>query len=146
MRIRNETFLFSIDLKHHHTGRVDIYDAGFNQLITRRSLNTNIERIEIDICLPNRLIVVVSKEHDVGKIELVKMRLAGIDIAQENMLKILDYRQASISKYTSHTLDQVLSLPAHKLSLWENEGYATIDLFHPDPFALHLFIGNKINF
>lgn len=146
MRIRDETFLFSIDIKHHCEGRVDIYDSGFNLLTTRRSKTENVEHIEADICLPNKLILVVSKEQAIGKIELVKMRLTGLAISQESALKILDYRQASVSKYDSCSLEQILSIPAYKSLSWDDEGYVIVDFFHPDPFALHLFIGNKINF
>lgn len=146
MRIRDETFLFRLDIKHVGDSHIDIYDRSWT-LMHDLDITSGTQSVDLEICLPNKLTLCVrnidSKIHNSPSVELLRMSLAGIDIQKESMLKIIDYRFTSESVLPGPI--DISRFQSSKTLYWQS-GYVEVNLFHPDPFALHLLIDNKIKF
>lgn len=118
-----------------------IYDSTFN--IIESFSNTT--RLEFDIALPNRLMIQVNSNRAPFRAELSRFNLAGINVERDKLLTAIEYRtRQSDTQITS--IDELNKLPSEKSLTCTRNGYVIVNLFHPNPFAWHLYLGNKIKF
>jgi hypothetical protein len=140
MRIRDSTFLLKIDitsLKESPSVITNAYDSFFNKLPITKSVLEKIEQVQVDVCLPNKIILEINSNNN----ELSQMSLAGIRIEKNKLSDLIAYYSGQIDQ---PNMEKILELPVQNNLLWNHPGYAIINLFHSDPFAWHLYIGNKI--
>jgi len=145
MRLYNTPFfLVKIDFEHL-PGSVDdccliAFDRDLVELPMKQTIENNVRKIELNIQLPNKLIIRSSHSNDQVKVK--KFNLAGIDVDKDKLLQCSEYRlcdQESINSFGDFA-----NFEATKTLDWARSGYMIVDLFHPNPFAWHLYIGNKI--
>jgi len=120
---------------------VGVYDQDFNLLAMRANKNGEFEQIEIDVCLPNQIVLQIRPGRDPS--ELSQMTLAGIRLEKKLLEKVVTLHMGEVDQ---PDLKKISILPAEKKLLWNQTGYVIINLFHHDPFAWHLLIGNRIKF
>jgi len=140
MRIRDSTFLLKISITSSEispTAIIDAYDSSFNKLQITKSVLGQIEQVQIDVCLPDRIILEINSDSS----ELSQMSLAGIRIENNKLPGLISYYSGKIDQ---PNMEKILELSVENTLLWNRPGYAIINLFHSDPFAWHLYIGNKI--
>lgn len=133
MWFQNKSIFLKIDIKHSspHTG-VEYYDTNFVKL--KSDLDT------IAVKLPNKIIV---RFTDVVESELVKVSLSGLKFNNESLLQILEYRAC---KYKLDSVKDLEKFPVQRTTKCVKDGYFIINLFHRNPFAVHLYTSNTIPF
>jgi hypothetical protein len=142
MWIYNSMFLLKIDVTSSDLSRniiTNVYDSSFNRLPMKKNVTGQIEQVQIDINLPNSIILEIDP---IGG-EFSQMSLAGIKLEKNKLSDVILYYTGQLAQ---PSMDKILELPVQKTVLWNHAGYAMINLFHYDPFAYHMFIGNKIQF
>lgn len=126
---------------------IQIFDKNFRPLLFNRRQNETGVEIEIDIEFPNKLIITTSiidnKENNL-QIEMAYFKVAGLAVDKNVLLKCLEHKPTVVDD-SINCFDQLIKIDSHKTFVW-NEGYTIVDLFHPNPFAWHLHLGNKIKF
>lgn len=150
MRLYNTPFfLVKIDIENLYgssdTYDLSMYDADFVKLPLVRQTQNHLDKIELNIQLPNKLIIEVVQppgmdNHQLG---IKKFNLAGIDVDKDHLLRCSEYRLCG-SNNSVESMSDIMALETTKTLTWTGSGYLIIDLFHPNPFAWHLYIGNKI--
>jgi len=124
MRFPNKNFILNVNFAHSsNLTKLEIYDD--NQILVN---------------LPCKIIL---RLVDVEESELLNVSLAGIKFKQENLLSILEYK---VCKYKLQSLADLDKFPSTRSTKCNNDGYYIINLFNRNPFAIHLFVGNTINF
>jgi hypothetical protein len=131
MRLYNKTFPLIAEFESSETG-IQVYDHRFELLDTATA------QFSLEIALPGRLAFRTD-----ASARFVKMSLSGINFDRTSLLNIVEYK---ISKNTVTSWEQLDRLSTTRTLSWDQDGYLLLNLFHPNPFALHLFIGNKIKF
>jgi hypothetical protein len=134
MRFHNKHFLLTTELIHTSDTVVQVYDSKFV------CLNPDGDYKNIQVTLPNKITFRLS---NVQRSNLVKISLAGINFSRENLAKILEYRTC---KYKCNSLEELEKFPNTRSMEWEKDGYFTLNLFDRNPFAIHLYTGNRINY
>jgi hypothetical protein len=126
---------------------IDVYGANFELLPVRRTIENNIETIEVSTYLPNKIMLVLSGKtnQNTQSIKLLSMWLAGIKINNSIMLNLIDYRPIRSDK-TPTSLRDYLDNEAWNPTPWDQNGGVLFDIFDPNPFSYLLYIGNKIHF
>jgi hypothetical protein len=152
MRIQRTNFLLTLELKH---GCVDdvmhiaAYGSNFELLPVVRTINHDVETIEISTYLPNTAMLVLSgkttQDDDRKSIELLDASLVGVKINKDIMLNRIEYKP-NISTQLPNSLQQYLENSSTRSLVWTQNGCVLFDLFDPNPFAYLLKIGNKIKF
>jgi hypothetical protein len=149
MRIQNKNFLLTFTVEHagNDVMSIDAYGTNFEPLPVQRTIENNIETIEISTYLPNKVMLVLSgkTEQDNKSIKLLGMSLAGIKINHSVMLNLIDYRPIQ-SGPAPKSLREYLNNEAWDPTPWDQNGCVLFDIFDPNPFSYLLYIGNKINF
>jgi hypothetical protein len=149
MRIQNKNFLLTFTVEHagNDVMAIDVYGTNFEPLPVQRTIENNIETIEISTYLPNKVMLVLSgkTEQDNKSIKLLGMSLAGIKINHSVMLNLIDYRPIQ-SGPAPKSLREYLNNEAWDPTPWDQNGCVLFDIFDPNPFSYLLYIGNKINF
>lgn len=147
MWIRDPTFFPLILCIENQTGDCDfsLYDSRWQQLSVQQTRNRNIYQLDVDICLPSKLIVKFQCAKSDTKLELRSLNLVGINVQKSKLLNCLEYKpdpEGSVER----SWDYLQGLPSQKKTEWAHQGYVILDFFHPNPFAWHLYIGNNIQF
>lgn len=133
MRFPNKNFILNVNFAHSsNLTKLEIYDDNLNTL----AYDDN----QVLINLPCKIIL---RLVDVKESELLNVSLAGIKFKQENLLSILEYK---VCKYKLQSLADLDKFPSTRSTKCNNDGYYIINLFNRNPFAIHLFVGNTINF
>ena len=123
---------------------INVYDCSFHCLPVKSKKKNSIMEFETNIELPNKLIIEIGRTPNQCFLELEYFILAGIKVGKELLLKCLEHKMTPVNN-SLRSLDQLSNTITKKTLVWE-EGYVVIDLFHSNPFAWHLFLGNKIKF
>jgi hypothetical protein len=121
MRIQHKIFPLTIGLRHANENQVEINVFGLDSepLLFERKIEGNLETIDIQTYLPNTVKIELTSD---AQAELTSMSLAGIKVNNELLKHQFDY-------------DPLTGCSC-----------IVIDLFHPNPFAYHMYKGNKIRF
>jgi hypothetical protein len=140
MRIQPTHFLLTLIIKHNNDNlAIEAYGSTFDPLLLERKINNKIETIQISTCMPNIVTVVLSG--NTNPIELVGMSLAGIKINNDILLDLSEYKP---SNGPCKSVQEYIKNPSVKQLVWDQHGCVLINLFDPNPFAYHMYIGNKI--
>lgn len=133
MWVRDKSIFLKIDIKHSspNTG-VEYYDGNFVRL--KCDLDT------VAVKLPNKII---ARFTNVEESELVKVSLSGLKFNHESLLQILEYRAC---KYKLDSVKDLEKFPVQRTTKCVKDGYFIINLFHRNPFAVHLYTANTIPF
>jgi hypothetical protein len=137
-------FLLKIDVTSSDISRdiiTNVYDSSFNRLPMKKNVMGQVEQVQIDINLPNCIILEINTGATGS--EFSQMSLAGIRIEKNKLSDVILYYSGKLDQ---PSMDKILELPVQKTVLFNHAGYAMINLFHCDPFAYHMFVGNKIQF
>lgn len=152
MRIQNKNFLLTLTVEHtgnNNVMTIDAYGKDFKPLPVSRTINNNIETVEISTYMPNTVMLVLSGktyQNDYEKsIKLLSMSLAGIKINNNIMLNLIDYRPRQIAQ-APESIRDYLDNEAVDPTTWDHNGCVLFNLFDSDPFSYLLYIGNKIHF
>jgi hypothetical protein len=133
MRFRNKNFLLTTEFTHANKDTVvQVYNGEFELL--------NPDGNNLEIALPNKIIFRLS---NVEQSKLVKLSLAGINFDRESLLKVVEYK---VCKYKCNSLKELEKFPSTRLVSIEKDGYFILNLFDRNPFTIHLYSGNRINF
>ena len=133
MRFHDKKFFLKIDLQHSlEDTQVEFFDSKFNLLKIDQNNNIQLE-------LPNKLII---RLVNVETSELTRLYLSGLKFNHDSLLKILEYK---ICKYKLATLSDLEKFPDQKSTKCDKDGYFIVNLFHRNPFAIHLYTENTIN-
>lgn len=134
MRFQDKSFLLKTDIRHSSADtKVEFYDENFNQLDIE-------ENSMVRVTLPSKLII---RLINVVDSELLKISLASIKLRQESLLQILEYK---FCKYKLTSIRDLEKFQSTRSTSCKKDGYFVLNLFHRNPFAIHLFVGNTINF
>jgi len=141
MRIQRPTHLLSLKLKtvdqESLSLQVNAYSSKFRPLEYKHVKNDNIHHVDISIPIPDRIVIGFLGIDKQG-LELLEMSLVGIPFIKSVLNKILEYKP-------TNQLKKVFDIPSITNTLhWSCDGYLVIDFFNPDPFAYHMYVGNKI--
>lgn len=129
----NKNFFLDFNFVHSSNfTKLEIYDDNFNILACVNN--------QVMVNLP---CVIILRLVAVQKSELTSVSLAGIKFKQEALLSMLEYK---VCKYKLHSLPDLNKFPSARSTKCSNDGYFIINLFDRNPFAIHLFTGNTINF
>lgn len=134
MRLCNQTFLLTAEFDHDAIDKICVFDNSGNQLASGNA------SIQLNVTLPNRIIF---RLRNCKNSRLKRMQLVGITIDSKSLLNIVEYKQ---SRQDINAMQELDSLPTTRTLQFNQDGYLIVNLFHPNPFALHLFIGNQIKF
>jgi hypothetical protein len=155
MRIQNTNFLLTLVLEHttvdnSNVMNIDAYGSDFKPLPLQRTIEGNRETIEISICMPNTIMLVLfGKNYQTDKeksVRLLEMSLAGIKINNTILFNsVIDYRP-TVEINPPESIQELLNNPSTDPILWNHNGCVLFNLFDPDPFAYHMYIGNQIKF
>ena len=118
MRIQHKTFSLTVGLKHlgETPAEIKVLGSDSELLLFERKVEGNLETVNIQTYLPNTVRIEIIG----GQVEPTAMSLAGIKVNTKILQDRLHYDQST--------------------------NFITIDLFHPNPFAYHMYIGNQIRF
>ena len=142
MRIQHTDFLLTLSIKHNNDNlAIEAYGSKFDMLALERTINNNIETIKIFTYMPNIVTIVLSD--NTTPIELVGMSLAGVKMNNDILLNSVEYKPSKIPCKSVH---DYIKNPSVKQLVWDQNGCVLINLFDPNPFAYHMYIGNKIRF
>ena len=150
MWIQRKNFLLTLRLEHADPANcmtVDAYGSKFDKLSVQRKSNNAVETIDILTYMPNQVMLVLSGKNHSGNnsIKLISMRLAGLPIAQDLLVNVVEYKPNRLGE-SKNSLSEYLDCPSTKTTTWDRNGCVLINLFNPNPFAYHMYIGNKIRF
>ena len=150
MRIQYTMFLLTVRVEHTDINRVmtiDAYGSNFDQLTTQNRFDGSVQTIDVFTTMPNRIMLVLSccNQQNAGAVKLLSMSLAGSQIVNSLLSGLVEYKPAPGIKYQD-SIEQYLENPSTHSLQWDHPGCALFNLFNPDPFAYHMFIGNKIKF
>jgi hypothetical protein len=141
-------FPIKLDIKYISGNSVEspvaIYDSGFNRIEVKSNTSNSVECIEFNIAFPNKIIIEIDT-HNATLLELSRFNVAGINVEKDKLLKCIEYRPFP-RKQLAKSFDQLIELPTKKILTWAGRGYVVINLFNPNPFAWHLYLGNRIKF
>jgi hypothetical protein len=148
MRIQSKSFLLTLKLEHTDPANrmtVEAYGSKFDKLTTQTKIDNAIETVDILTCMPNRVMLVLSgkNQSNNSSIKLLNMRLAGLPIAQNLLTNLTEYKPDN-STETKNSLKEYLNNTSIKTTFWDHNGCVLFDLFNANPFAYHMYIGNKI--
>lgn len=130
----NKSFFLNFDFKHSSSDTtVELYDADFNFI-------DNIVDNQLEVFLPCKIII---RLVNVEQSEIRKVSLANIKFNNDNLLQILEYK---VCKYKLRSIVDLEKFPSIKSTKFNHDGYFILNLFHRNPFAIHLYVGNTINF
>jgi hypothetical protein len=127
---------------------IGVYGADFEPLPVQRTIENNVETIEVSTYLPNKVMLVLSGKinQDNRSIKLLSMYLAGIKISNSIVMSnLVDYRPI-LSDKTPTSLQDYLNNEARRAMSWDQNGCVLFDIFDPNPFSYLLYKDNKINF
>jgi len=134
MRVRNKDIFLKFDFVHSSPDTtVEVYDNSFNPIYINQDCT-------ISTTLPNKIIIRLLR---VCESELTKISLAGIKISAEKLQQIIEYKTC---KYKLQTPSDLEKFPSQRTTKCNKDGYLVLNLFHRNPFAIHLYAGNTINF
>lgn len=140
MRVQRSDFLLNFkirDLTEENSNlKFNAFGSKFQPLELSCVQHGQMHSLEVVTHLPNDVFLVFSGLGDRG-IELVDLSLVGISIDKSILNKKVEYKQTT-------SLNNVMTVASECTLCWPNNGCAIFKFFHPDPFAYHLFIGNKI--
>ncbi len=139
MRIQRPTHLLKLKLQTVDPDSVNLnaHSSKFQPLEYKHNRNDNIHNVEILIPIPDRIVIGFSSVNKQG-LELLEMSLVGIPFVKGVLNKIIEYKPTD-------KLEKVFDIPSITNTLhWFRDGYLVIDFFNPDPFAYHMYVGNKI--
>lgn len=123
--------------------RVSLFDGKCNELSFQSTCKGNIQIITTEISLPNKLIIGIKINRSCCTVELDRFSLAGIDVEKSILASLLEYKYSS-NDCTIESIEQLNDLESYNTLDWDRNGYGVVNIFHPNPFAWQMFIGNKI--
>jgi len=138
MWIRNTNILLTLAIQASDQTKISVFDQEFNPLPTTSTCQNNIINVEILTYMPNQVLLVLS-----GPARLSNMWLAGIKVKNDKLLNVLEYKPSAQSFNSPG--DYINNVSTKTLD-WTQPGCVLINLFNPNPFAYHMYIGNKISF
>jgi hypothetical protein len=142
MRIQHTDFLLTLSVKHTNNNlAIEAYGSTFDKLALERQINNGVETIKIVTYMPNRVTIMLSGNETPS--ELVAMSLAGIKMNSDILSKVVEYKP---SKDSCQSVQECIKNTSVKRLVWDQNGCVLINLFDPNPFAYHMYIGNKIRF
>lgn len=150
MRIPNSSF-FPVKIDFKCAGRrsrrseFQIYDSTFKPVNSNRIINDSIDTLTLTVMLPQKLAIKTPVGSDQYPIELIGLSVAGIKVTKNKLLSCIEYKSTDRDLDIS-TADQIINLPSIQTLTCQQPGYVILNLFHPNPFAWHLYIGNTIRF
>lgn len=141
MRLQRQSFPLTLRL-HSATGRFDTLSvSAYNSdggRLEHSFLTKNSQLIiQVLVQLPNQVIFEfagIGHNH----LMLQQLTLAGVRVDSSLLPNISEYLANS-------TINTVQLASPIKTTRWHTDGCARFDIFHPNPFAYHFLIGNKIN-
>ena len=145
MRIQSKPFLLTLRLGHRDPANrmtLEAYGSNFDKLTIRSAVNGAVETVDILTCMPNRVMLILSGN---GSIKLLSMKLAGLPISQALLPNLAEYKSIGPME-TKNSPQEYLANAGEKTTLGNHPGCVLFDLFDPNPFAYHMYIGNKIQF
>jgi len=122
---------------------ISLFDGRLNEIAAEIVDTGNFTILTAEISLPMKLILAIRFQNDGHGFELDRFSLAGLDVDKNALLNCSEYKYSS-SHDTIQTVEQLHDLESYKTFGWHSNGYGIINIFHPNPFAWHLYIGNKI--
>ena len=127
------------------SGRCDIslFDNKFQAVASETVWQENVLIITTKISLPNKLIMSIESCSDKTALELQGMVLSGIEVRTDVLLNFLEYKYCA-NHVMIESVAQLEALKAERVLCWDRDGYAIFNFFHPNPFAWHMYVGNKI--
>ena len=136
MRIQRANHSMKLKLQNADQNlHVSAYSSDFQSLKSTHVWDNKSHYIEISIPMPDRIIIGIFGNEQ--GIELTSMSLAGIPFIKEVLNQIVEHKPIK-------DLNKVFDTPSRKTLHWSTNGYLVIDFFNPDPFAYHMYVGNKI--
>jgi len=135
MRLYNKTFSLTAEFVHEQN---DAEVQVLNQQV--ELLHVGHTSLALDVQLPDK--IVFRLRNAAGSL-LKRVQVIGITIDSKSLLNIVEYKT---SKHNVNTREELETLPTTRTLQWNQDGYLILNLFHPNPCALHLFIGNQIKF
>lgn len=150
MRIRSSNNILTITLKHEQsTNLVDVaaYDKNFQTLTCQRTPMGDHEKVSIKISLPNKLMIVFGSNQSSTnhKFELTGMALAGINFNLETITKIIESKFVNEGDMIEKPHD-FSKYASSNSKIFTGHSCMILNLFHHNPIAYHLFVGNRIKF
>jgi len=137
MRIQRPTFLLKLTLRSENSNlQVNAYGSNFELLKTHHETDDKLHKVEVLTHLPNKVMLNFLGINSNG-VELVTVSLVGIPINREVLNKVVEYKETD-------SLQELENAPSSRSLKWLKDGCAIFDFFHSDPFAYHLYVGNKI--
>lgn len=132
MWFQNKNIFLNIDIKHSSDKTlVEYYDCNFTKLECDKDNN-------VSITLPNKIIIRLCNVLDST---IIGVSLCGLKFNDDNLLKILEYRTC---KYLLTSLKDLEKFPSQLSLNCSKDGYYVLNLFHRNPFAIHLNTANTI--
>jgi hypothetical protein len=142
MRIQNTTFLLTLSIKNANDNlSLEAYGSNFDLLTSEQTNKNGVDIIEISTYMPNTVTVVLFG--NTMPIELVGMSLAGIPINGNILTDVIEYKPSEIPV---QSVQECVKNTSVRRLVWDQPGCVLINLFDPNPFAYHMYIGNKIRF
>jgi hypothetical protein len=136
MRIQRPNFLLNLKLLDLSPEDCNLRLITHGAELIHHQIEKKVHKLEILTHLPQQVILEFTGLGSNG-LELSAMSLVGIAFNKEVISKVSEYKVAN-------SITDLANAPAKKTTQWPKDGYALFNFFHPDPFAYHLFIGNKI--
>lgn len=150
MRLPNPTlFPLKIELRSPDLAllglELRVFDSDLAPYHSRHNAYDTIHWLELDVAPPQKIIIKLSISDDRSPVELTNFDLAGIKVSKDKLLNCLEYRPNPLNLAVTDA-QAIFDLPISQTLTWSQPGYVIINLFHPNPFAWHLYIGNTIRF
>jgi hypothetical protein len=149
MRIHRRNFFLTVTLEHAVIGNamtVEAYGSNFELLPVQKQVKETRETIEIATHMPNTVMLVLSgKTNPNQSIKLVSMSLAGLRFNNNVLPNLVDYKP-NLNDLPKNSISELLDNTSMRSMTWDRNGCVLFNLFDPDPFAYHLYVGNKIKF
>lgn len=122
---------------------ISVFDGKFNKLVIEKISKKNTKIIMTEISLPTQLIMEIKFHTNRCALDLDRFYLAGIEVNKSVLAGRLEYKYLP-NDHTIKSVKQLDDIESHNVLRWNRDGYAVINIFHPNPFAWHLYIDNKI--
>jgi hypothetical protein len=124
---------------------LDFYDQNFVRLpVDAQNDQENFVAV-IQISLPTKIVIDITINQPNTKMDIQRLWLVGLPVDKNLLKQCCNYRIGRVNT-TLNSLDALQALESQDTAMIEQSGYFVIDLFHPNPFAWHLAIGNKIKY
>jgi len=140
MRVQRPSYQLTAKFQTLHLSKQSIEFAVYNSRLEPIEFDhlADAQRHQLDLrlMLPDYLIIGFSQIGN-NELTMLSMSLAGITFNPKVLNKRVEYKPTT-------ELYKVIETESRRELTCKQNGFFCVDFFSPDPFAYHLYVGNKI--